>query len=149
MSAEAPPGYRLEPRAPDVADYLRLREQSGLSPKTREQAELALRGHWAAVTVVEEASGATVGMGRVLGDGGWYFHVVDLAVLPAHQRRGLGACVLASLLAVIDREAPPGAYVTLMGDRPGRPLYRRFGFVDPSPETVGMVRAAGPAADVV
>jgi hypothetical protein len=28
-------------------------------------------------------------MGRVIGDGGWYFHVVDMAVLPEHQRRDL------------------------------------------------------------
>jgi len=33
-------------------------------------------------------------MGRVIGDGGWYFHIVDMAVLPEHQRRGLGDAVL-------------------------------------------------------
>ena len=37
-----------------------------------------------------------VGMGRLLGAGGWYFHVLDMAVLPDHQRRGLGARTSAS-----------------------------------------------------
>jgi ribosomal protein S18 acetylase RimI-like enzyme len=56
-------------------------------------------------------------MGRVLGDGGWYFHLVDMAVLPEHQRRGLGDAVMATLLERIRRQAPPGASVsTRLGD---------------------------------
>jgi GNAT superfamily N-acetyltransferase len=62
-------------------------------------------------------------MGRVIGDGGWYFHIIDMAVLPAHQRRGLGEHVLAYLLSVIRQAAPVGAYVSLMADAPGRKLY--------------------------
>ncbi|GAB2866405.1 GNAT family N-acetyltransferase [Nocardioides pacificus] len=142
-----PPGYRLVEEAPGVDDYLRLRAESGLSPRTREQAERALAGHWAAVTVLDESTGQPVAMGRVLGDGGWYFHIVDMAVLPDHQRRGLGARVLESLLARIDADAPPDPYVTLMGDEPGRRLYASYGFEDPSPRTVGMVRTRPPAKE--
>ena len=80
-------------------------------------------------------------MGRVIGDGGWYFHVVDMAVLPDHQRRGLGDLVLSHLLDVIATEAPPGAYVSLMADPPGRRLYERHGFVDSALRSVGMVLA--------
>lgn len=140
MSAALPPGYRLLEEAPGIEDYLRLRAESGLSPKTREQAEGALGGHWAAVTVRLEATGEPVAMGRVLGDGGWYFHIVDIAVLPAHQRQGLGARVLEALLARIDADAPADPYVTLMGDEPGRRLYASYGFVDAAPRTIGMVR---------
>lgn len=130
---------RLVEGPPALEDYLRLRAESGLSPKTRAQAEAGLHGAWAAYHVVDDATGATVGMGRVLGDGGWYFHVVDMAVLPTHQRRGIGAAVLAALLDVIAEKAPPDPYVTLMADEPGRPLYARFGFVETAPGTVGMV----------
>ena len=66
-------------------------------------------------------------MGRVLGDGGWYFHVVDMAVAPAHQRRGLAA-ILSALLDTISRGATPNAYVSLLADPPGRALYARHGF---------------------
>jgi GNAT superfamily N-acetyltransferase len=59
-------------------------------------------------------------MGRLLGDGGWYFHVVDMAVLPAHQRRGLGDAILGALLGRVREVAPPGAYVNLLADPPGR-----------------------------
>ena len=78
-------------------------------------------------------------MGRVIGDGGWYFHVLDMAVLPAHQRRGLGAAVLEFLLDEIRDRAPAEPWVTLLADEPGRPLYARFGFVEPAPGSVGMV----------
>ena len=74
--------YRLEMSTPAVDDYVRLRLLAGLTPRTREQAQLAIPGSWAACHVVEEASGETVGMGRVIGDGGWYFHVIDMAVSP-------------------------------------------------------------------
>jgi len=75
----------------------------------------------------------TVGMGRVIGDGGWYFHVVDMAVLLDHQRRGLGDLILTALLDRIRRDAPAGAYVTLLADPPGRNLYAKHGSATPRP----------------
>ena len=77
-------------------------------------------------------------MGRVIGDGGWYFHVVDMAVLPDHQRRGLGDRILTELMQQIRSKAPPGAYVTLLADEPGRKLYARHGFVETAPGSIGM-----------
>ena len=132
------PGYRLVMAAPAVSDYLRLRQAAGLTPKTEEQATAALPGSWAACHFVAEASGETVGMGRLLGDGGWYFHVVDMAVLPEHQRRGLGDAILGALLDRIREAAPPGADINLLADSPGRPLYARHGFAETAPGSVGM-----------
>jgi len=131
-------GYLLVPAAPPPADAVRLRAESGLTRKTLEQCERAMAGSWAAAHVVHLATGEVVGMGRVIGDGGWYFHVVDMATLPAHQRQGIGRAVLEHLLARIRAEAPPGAYTTLLADGPGRPLYRSLGFVETGPRTIGM-----------
>lgn len=133
-----PPGYRLVEGPPAVAAYIALRQRSGLSPRRGDQAAAAVRGSWAAVHIVHDETGSTVGMGRVLGDGGWYFHIVDMAVLPEHQRRGLGDAILAALLNAIREHAPAGAYVNLLADPPGRRLYQRHGFRDTAPGSVGM-----------
>jgi ribosomal protein S18 acetylase RimI-like enzyme len=138
MGAQLPEGYQLIESAPGVDEYLELRQRSGLSPKTREQAKAALPGSWAACHVVHQPGGERVGMGRVIGDGGWYFHVVDMAVLPDHQRRGLGDAILRSLLEQIRARVPRGAYVNLLADPPGRRLYARHGFAETAPHSVGM-----------
>ena len=123
---------------PSLMDYLHLRAASGLTPKSVEQGTAGIDGAWSAVHVVDAATGATVGMGRVIGDGGWYFHIIDMAVLPQYQRRGICAAILRWLISEIEERAPAGAYVTLMADEAGRALYRAHGFVETGPRTVGM-----------
>jgi len=134
-----PDGYRLLDGPPSAEDYLMLRARAGLTPCRPEQARGAVGGSWAAVHVVVEGSEAAVGMGRVVGDGGWYFHVVDMAVLPEHQRRGIGDAVLTWLVDRIRSQAPAGPYITLLADEPGRRLYERHGFVPTAPLSIGMV----------
>ena len=75
-------GYRIVRGAPGVDDYVNLRQRSGLSAKTREQAAIAVLGGWSACHVVHEVTGEAVGMGRVIGDGGWYFHIIDMESFP-------------------------------------------------------------------
>jgi GNAT superfamily N-acetyltransferase len=140
MGAYTPSGYRLVEGPPAVDAYLSLRERAGMSPKTRAQAETALPGGWAACHMVDETTGQTVGMGRVIGDGGAYFQVIDMAVVPEHQRRGLGQAILSFLIERIRVRAPPRAYVSLLADRPGRRLYERNGFIDVAPLSSGMAR---------
>lgn len=135
-----PSGYQLVDTAPPLDRYLALRRDSGLTPVTAEQGAAALPGSWFACHVVREESGDVVGMGRLIGDGGWYFVVADMAVLPAHQRRGLGDAVLARLLDEVRARVPAGAYVSLMADEPGRRLYERHGFTVRAPHTTGMAR---------
>jgi GNAT superfamily N-acetyltransferase len=135
--------YVLRPGPPPAEDYVRLRTDAGLTPRRLDQARAAIAGSWTAVHVVHAATQTIVGMGRVIGDGGWYFHIVDMAVLPAHQRRGLGDRILAALLDEIRAKAPPGAFVNLLADPPGRKLYARHGFVETAPGSIGMARTLG------
>jgi GNAT superfamily N-acetyltransferase len=104
---------------------------------------LALPGSWAACHVREAATGVAVGMGRLIGDGGWYFHVVDMAVLPAHQRGGIGNWVLTWLLDQVRQRAPADAFVSLMADPPGRHLYARHGFSERRDLSIGMAMWLG------
>ena len=138
MSNPLPDGYQLVDGPPSVTDYLELRVRAGLSPKRDDQAAASLPGSWAACHVLHDGDDHAVAMGRLIGDGGWYFHVVDMAVLPEHQRLGLGSAVLDDLLEAVRRRAPRGAYVNLLADPPGRPLYARHGFAETAPDAIGM-----------
>ena len=140
---ETPEEYVLRPGTPTVHDYMRLRADAGLTPRTEEQSRLALPGSWAACHAVATAGGETVGMGRLIGDGGWYFHVVDMAVLPPHQGRGIGSWILTWLLDRIRSAAPPDAFVSLMADPPGRRLYESHGFTERRDRSIGMAMWLG------
>jgi GNAT superfamily N-acetyltransferase len=77
---------------PSVETYRHLRKIAGLSPKTAEAAEKGLRGTIFAVLI--ELEGEIVGMGRLIGDGGCHFQVVDIAVVPRHQCKGIGTRIM-------------------------------------------------------
>ena len=136
-TAAVPDGYRAITGPPTAAEYVRLRAETGLSPKTAAQAEAAIAGPWS-FRHIRSASGESVAMGRVLGDG-WYFLVADMATLPEHQGRGLGGFLLDALLADIRAAAPPGAIVTLLADQPGRRLSASRGFRESAPTSIGML----------
>ena len=124
--------YRVIEQSPTLEEYLALRRLSGLSPKTSEQGERALVGSWFFCHVRDEDDRA-VAMGRVIGDGGWYFHIADMATLPEFQRQGLGRMVLERLLSRVKAEAPAHPYVNLIADSAGQPLYTSLGFTDAAP----------------
>ena len=137
-----PSGYDLFDEVPSADEYRRLREVAGLSPKSAAAAATGLPNSWAAA-LVRTADGTAVGMGRVIGDGGCFFQVVDIAISPEHQRRGLGGAILARLLERLRADGPAGAYVSLFADPPGRELYRRHGFRETAPDQVGMAIVLG------
>jgi ribosomal protein S18 acetylase RimI-like enzyme len=133
MSADE---YELRMQPPCLEDYLRLRALTGLSPKTPEAARLGLAGTYFGVTVLR--NGTPVGMGRAIGDGGCFFQIVDIAVLPEHQGRGLGKRIMETLVAHLRLNAPSSAYVSLLADGKAQDLYRQFGFKLSAPASVGM-----------
>ncbi|UTH73122.1 GNAT family N-acetyltransferase [Chromobacterium sp. IIBBL 290-4] len=128
--------YVLLEAAPDVETYRRLRAEAGLSPKSWQAAARGLVGTVFAVQILH--AGQAVGMGRLIGDGGSFYQVVDIAVSPAHQGRGLGKRVMAAITDYIQREAPPSAYISLIADGDAQHLYRQFGFELTAPRSVGM-----------
>lgn len=127
--------YQLTPRVPTPDEYLHLRAAAGPSPFSRAAAELALPNTIFAV-VIEEA-GRAIGMGRLISDGGCFFQIVDIAVDPTHQGRGLGKRIMAGLMAHV-ATLPKGAYVSLIADTPADRLYAQFGFVATAPRSLGM-----------
>ena len=131
-----PDGYALKAETPSDEEYLRLRVAAGLSRKSPEGAAIGLANTWHAVVVRRD--GQAVGMGRVIGDGGLFFMVVDIAVEPAHQGRGLGKAIMAALVERLRTSAPSRAHVALIADGEAHRLYARYGFTLTAPDGVGM-----------
>lgn len=127
---------RIEPGIPDVRTYLALRMAGGLSRFAPEAAVEGLGGTLFGVLVKDGFE--TVGMGRLVGDGGCFVQVVDIVVLPSYQGRGLGRGIMAALMDHIHETLPRTVYVSLMADVPADRLYAEFGFQHTSPATVGM-----------
>jgi GNAT superfamily N-acetyltransferase len=121
---------------PSVSTYQYLRLGAGLSGKSTEAATLGLKNTLFAVQVL--SGDEVVGMGRVIGDGGCFFQVVDIAVLKAHQGRGLGKLIMREIKNYLDLHTPDSAYISLIADGKARLLYEQFGFVPVAPKSVGM-----------
>lgn len=129
-------GYQLCVETPSVDDYLRLRIISGLSPKGREAAEIGLPNTIHAAII--RYQGQAVGMGRIVGDKGCFYQVVDIAVDPEHQGKGLGKIIVENLVDYVQNNAPDGAYCSLIADGPAKYLYEKFGFEPVTPKSIGM-----------
>lgn len=121
---------------PSGDEYIALRAAAGLSSRTAEAAERGLPGTLFAVCV--RAKQQLVGMGRVIGDGGCNYEIVDVAVHPDYQRQGLGYRIMESLMAYLHASAPKSAYVSLIADHGAPALYKKFGFEFTAPDSVGM-----------
>ena len=129
-------------RFPGVEDYCRLRSAAGMSPKTLEAARKGLPNTLYGVSLQNEDE--VIGMGRIIGDGGCFYTVVDIAVAPAFQGRGLGKLIMNALDAWLRKNAEPSAYVTLVADGEARHLYAKYGFVETAPASVNMEYVVAP-----
>lgn len=77
-------------------------------------------------------------MGRVIGDGGCFLQIVDIAVRPDYQGQGLGKVIMNELMDYLKRETPADAYVSLIADQPADKLYLKYGFRYTAPDSLGM-----------
>ena len=134
--------YTTVHATPSVETYMSLRTSTGLTPKTLQAATVGLANTLFAVQIADSSSPTTVvGMGRMIGDGGCFFQVVDIAVLPAHQGKGLGKMIMKELKDWMNRNVPKSGTVLLFADGRANELYKQFGFVETSgltPSSVGM-----------
>ncbi|MEM9705999.1 MAG: GNAT family N-acetyltransferase [Pseudomonadota bacterium] len=132
-----PEPYRLLPIGPTPDEYLMLRRIGGLGPFSKAAAEVGARGHLYAVTLFHGQE--TIGMGRIIGDGGCFYQIVDIVVSPDHQGKGLGKAIMRALMTFMETQ-PATAYVSLIADLPADKLYEQFGFEPTTPKSIGMAR---------
>ncbi|MCX4028439.1 GNAT family N-acetyltransferase [Endozoicomonas sp. SM1973] len=126
--------YQIIEEVVDAENFLRLRQVSGLSPRSKQTAEKALPKSIYGVHI--RLNNKPIGMGRVVGDGALNFDIVDIAVEPEHQGKGLGRIIMEHIMSFLDKEAPKDSYICLMADVPA--LYEKFGFKLTRPQSEGM-----------
>jgi predicted N-acetyltransferase YhbS len=132
-------GYHLITGVPSIEDYCRLRVSAGLSAKSAEAAAAGLPNTLFGVLVLKDDR--VIGMGRVIGDDGLFYQVVDIAVEPEHQPRGLGKAIVGKIVGHLTESAPVGAHVSLIADGSAQYLYAQFGFKPTAPDSIRMAFA--------
>ncbi|KAL4971265.1 hypothetical protein BDW66DRAFT_163821 [Aspergillus desertorum] len=139
-----PPNYNLQSGYPDLTQF----GTSAPPLLIHENARAGCRSpYWKLVQVLYHAyfprhrlRDTRVAMGRIIGNGDWYFHIINMAGLPEHQRKSLGDIVLKRLLRYIKEIASVGEpFINLLADPPGRKLYRKNMFIESAPVSTGML----------
>lgn len=128
--------YFQRDEIPGVGEYIDLRVRSDLSPRSEEAAEIGLANSLYATVI--RYNDQLVAMGRVVGDSGCNFEIVDIAVHPDHQRKGLGGQIMKAVMAYLENSAPSSAYISLIADQHSPKLYKKFGFQPTAPHSIGM-----------
>ena len=72
-------------------------------------------------------------------------HLLDLAVRPAYQRRGIAAAVMRSLLGEAERASVPLTLSVWQENIPARTLYNGLGFVQHEPAQNGYLSLRAPS----
>lgn len=129
--------YEIREEIPSINTYIDIRLQAGLSRKSEEAAAKGLPNSIFAVVVYFD--GSPIGIGRIVGDGGCFFEVTDIAVVPEHQNKGVGKLIMEALVTYLQKNAPSTAYVSLMADHGTPHFYEKFEFtLSEMPKSSGM-----------
>lgn len=129
--------YRLKEELPSIDSYIEIRLSAGLSRKSQEAAAKGLPN--SIYSVVAYFGSEPIGLGRIIGDGGCFYEIVDIAVVPEHQKRGVGVLIMTALVKYLKENAPETAYVSLMADHGTPYFYEKFGFtMSELPKSAGM-----------
>lgn len=118
--------YTLSYENPTVDDYYSLVKECDLIVKDKEAIEIGLKNGLFTITIYQDNS--LIGMGRVVGDGATVFHIIDVAVSPRFQGKGLGKTIMDNIMEYINDHSFKGTYVNLIAETPANYLYEKYGF---------------------
>ncbi len=130
--------FLLVERVPTFDEYQKLRKAVGWWDMETRATRIGLHNSLFSVCVIFENE--VVGCGRVIGDGGIYFYIQDVIVLPAFQGKGIGKCIMDAIMDYLKENAHSDAFVGLMAAKGVFGFYERYGFTERSSDSPGMFR---------
>lgn len=131
---------RYEEHVPSPQEYCEMRVKAGLSPKSLKAAEIGLPNSLYGVSTRDDE--VLIAMGRVVGDGACNFEIVDVAVDPSYQGKGLGRKVMEYIDGYLSSAALEGSYVSMIADEPV--FYEKLGYRLVAPKSQGMTKKFKP-----
>lgn len=120
---------------PTAGEYNRLRAAVGW--RTYDEATAGRHLPASLYGVCARRGGETVGMARVVGDGGLVFYIQDVIVVPEWQRRDIGTQLMDRVMEYIRQNAFEQSYVGLMSAKGKEPFYEKYGFIARPTELLG------------
>ena len=131
-----PMSFDISDSIPAAEEYNQLRIDAGLSPKSNKAAVIGLPNSLYSVCIRNGQK--LIGMGRIIGDGACFLQIVDIAVHPEYQGRGLGKLIMENVESYVSSIAVEGTYVSLIGDKPE--FYEKLGYQHTAPSGFGMFK---------
>ena len=116
---------RIEERLPSPSEYTALRSAVGWKVPTLDDCVRALGDTQSGACAV--SGDETLGMGRLIGDGRFYWFIVDVVVHPGHQGCGIGTKIVSTLEAIAARDSI-AAVVNLVAAPDVAPFYEHIGY---------------------
>ncbi|MEN8906066.1 MAG: GNAT family N-acetyltransferase [Clostridiales bacterium] len=111
---------------PKLEDYINLRKSVNWTVISERNMEISLKSTLYSITA--NYKDKFIGMGRIIGDGGYYFIIVDIIVLPEYQGRGIGENIMKSVMNWIKDNCEKSSAVWLMATKGKEEFYKKFGF---------------------
>ena len=112
-----------------VEDYNALRLSAGWMAINPEQAQAGLNG--STYIIAANDGDKTVGVARLVWDGGYAALIKDVLVLPDYQGKGIGKHMMEQMISYLKEQMKPGwgISVDLMAAIGKEGFYEKFGFV--------------------
>lgn len=112
----------------EVADYNKLRASAGWGTMPEKQAQAGLNR--SDFVIAAKNDHETIGMSRVLTDGGCVALILDVVVLPQYQGHGIGRALMQAVMAYIEGRIDEGevSHICLMAAKGKEGFYKKFGF---------------------
>lgn len=120
--------YILIEQVPPPQSYCDIRLKVGLSPRSIESAIKGLGNSIYGVSLIDTTDQSVVGMGRIVGDEGCFLTIVDVAILPEHQKKGLSHLIMKALMKFVNTKGSKDADITLIAVGEASFLYEKYGF---------------------